>query len=69
MLANVYKLDVSSPATDGRANEACIDLLSEVTQIPRSRIRLLRGQTSRSKIFEFIGIEDDELRRRLNQAI
>lgn len=69
MIGTAYKLDVAAPPTDGRANDSCLDLLSQVTQIHRSHIRLLRGQTSRSKLFAFEGLEEDELRRRLNQAI
>jgi uncharacterized protein (TIGR00251 family) len=69
MLGDAYKLDISAPASDGRANDACIELLSQVTGVPRRNVRLLKGQTSRSKVFEFEGLDSDELRRRLNQAI
>ena len=69
MLGDSYKLDVAAPAVEGRANEACIELLAEVTRVPRSRIRLVRGQTGRSKLFEFEGLDAEELRRRLNLAI
>jgi uncharacterized protein YggU (UPF0235/DUF167 family) len=69
MLGSAYKLDVTAPATDGRANAACVELLGEITGIARRQIQLIKGQTSRSKIFEFEGIEEVELRRRLNQAI
>jgi uncharacterized protein (TIGR00251 family) len=68
MLGSAYKLDVSAPATDGRANDACVELLGEVAGIGRRQIRLIKGLTSRSKIFEFEGIEELELRRRLDQA-
>ncbi len=69
MLGSAYKLDVAAPPADGRANEACIKVLGEVAGIARAQIRIIKGQTSRSKIFEFEGIEEAELRRRLNQAI
>lgn len=69
VLDTAYKLDVAAPAADGRANEACIELLSELTRVQRAKIRMVTGQTSRSKIFEFEGIDLDELRRRLDQAL
>lgn len=69
MLGTAYKLDIAAPPADGKANDACIELLAEVTRIHRSHIRLLKGQTSRSKIIAFDGIDEAELRRRLNQAI
>lgn len=64
-----YKLNVSAPAVDGRANDACIQVLSELTGVQRAKIHLIRGLASRSKVFEFEGIEIEELRRRLNQAL
>jgi uncharacterized protein YggU (UPF0235/DUF167 family) len=64
-----YKLDVSAPAVDGKANDACIQVLSELTGVQRAKIRLTKGHTSRSKVFEFGDIEIEELRRRLNQAL
>ena len=69
MLGSAYKIDVAAPATDGRANDACVDLLAEITGTARNGIRLLKGQTSRSKVFEFHGVKEEELRRRLDQAI
>jgi uncharacterized protein (TIGR00251 family) len=68
-LENAYKLDIAAPPTDGKANEACVDFLAKIVEIHHSHIRILRGQTSRSKIFAFDGLTEDELRRRLNQAI
>lgn len=35
---------------NGRANGAVIELLSEYFDVPKSRIKILRGQTSRDKI-------------------
>jgi uncharacterized protein len=69
MLGTAYKIDVSAPAAEGKANDACLEFLAKVAGVSRSSVRLIKGQTSRSKIFEFDGIEIDELRRRLNRAI
>jgi uncharacterized protein (TIGR00251 family) len=68
VLGAAYKIDISAPATDGRANEACIDFLAKVTRVHRANIKLMKGQSNRSKVFEFSGIDIQELRRRLDQA-
>ncbi len=47
--AGSLKISLTTPPTDGRANAALIALLAELLNIPRSRIQLLRGATSRSK--------------------
>ena len=64
-----YKLDISAPAVDSKANDACIKVLSELTGVHRAKIHLTKGHTSRLKVFEFEDIESEELRRRLNQAL
>lgn len=35
---------------NGRANNAVVELLSEYFDVPKSRIKILKGQTSRDKI-------------------
>lgn len=46
---------VNVPPIEGRANQRVIELLSDHFQIPKSRIRLVRGEKSKSKVFR---IED-----------
>ncbi|MDT5258458.1 MAG: uncharacterized protein QOD10_3538 [Mycobacterium sp.] len=42
---------VREPAVDGRANDAVIGLLAAYLQLPRSRVELVSGATSRLKRF------------------
>jgi uncharacterized protein (TIGR00251 family) len=60
-----WKLAVTAPPVDGRANEACILLLSEVWGVRRSAITIVRGQTSRKKIVEIQSLAADEIERLL----
>jgi hypothetical protein len=43
------KIKIKSPPQDGEANQAVSDYFSEIFKIPKSRIYLLRGQSSRQK--------------------
>ncbi len=43
---------VATPS-DGQANDAVIKMLAEYYKIPKTSIRILRGQTSRNKVIEF----------------
>ena len=45
---------VRANAEDGKANAAVLELLAQALGLPTSRLRLLRGATSREKL---IGIE------------
>lgn len=43
---------VTAPAVDGRANVATLRLLAEYFGLAVSRLRIIRGDTSRRKIVE-----------------
>ena len=51
---------------DGKANQECVRLLAELAGVPRAAVRILRGETARTKIVEIDGIEQAELERRLS---
>lgn len=42
---------VTTVPEDGKANKAVIKLLSQVLGIPKSRLELVQGATSRDKVF------------------
>ncbi|WP_166443440.1 DUF167 domain-containing protein [Tsukamurella sputi] len=44
-------LFVREPATEGKANRAAVGLLAAHLGVPKSRVRLIAGQTSRLKRF------------------
>lgn len=43
---------VKAPAIDGRANAAAIKLLAKYFGVASSKVKLVRGATSKYKIFE-----------------
>ncbi|NMD57524.1 MULTISPECIES: DUF167 domain-containing protein [Tsukamurella] len=49
--AGALTLFVREPATEGRANTAAVALLAAHLGVPKSRVRLIAGQTSRFKRF------------------
>lgn len=46
-----YDVSVSVPPAEGKANERVIELLAEHFRKPKRDVVLLRGATSRQKIF------------------
>ncbi len=50
-------------AVDGKANDAATKLLAKHYGVNKSRVRLIRGHTSKQKLFE-IDIDLDEERRK-----
>jgi uncharacterized protein (TIGR00251 family) len=47
-----YAVSVNAPAREGKANEAVIELLARHFSVPKSSIRIIRGQTTRRKLIE-----------------
>jgi len=47
-----YKVWLTSPAVEGKANGALIEYLAEHFKIKRRQIKIIRGKTSRDKIIE-----------------
>ncbi|MFD1808465.1 DUF167 domain-containing protein [Gemmobacter lanyuensis] len=45
------KAQVTAVPEDGRANKAVTELLAEALGVARTRLTLLRGATSRDKVF------------------
>jgi len=59
------KVRVSAPPIEGRANEALIAFLAKKLKLPKSRLSLLAGDTSRLKQIEVEGLDEAELRMAL----
>ena len=56
------KIAVQAPPIEGRANEALLAFLADSFSISRSRIVLVSGETSRSKVFLLKGVGLDDAR-------
>jgi uncharacterized protein len=57
--AGAVKAKVRAPALEGRANEALVSLLAAALGVPRARVRLVAGASSRWKrlVVEGLGID------------
>lgn len=56
------KVALTTPPTDGRANDALIAFLAARLRLPRARVALLQGLSSRSKVVRITGPNADEVR-------
>lgn len=53
---NELKVAVTAPPVDSAANQAAVEFLAETLGLPRRAVTLVRGQTSRHKVFRLDGI-------------
>jgi uncharacterized protein len=57
MCNEVLKVKLTAPPVDGSANEQLIELISEVTGVKKSCIKIVRGLSSKRKVVEITGVE------------
>ncbi len=62
-LEDEWKLQLTAPPVDGKANQACIEFFARGLGIPRSRVRLLSGEKSQHKLLELDGVSEAEFLR------
>ncbi len=51
------KIKISAPPADNAANEALIEFIAKAAGVPKSRVKLIRGQSSRLKT---LAVEDPQ---------
>ena len=49
---NEYKVRITAPAVEGKANAAIIDFLAKEFEVKKSKIKIEKGEKSKNKIIE-----------------
>ena len=60
-LGDELKIKVTAPPVDAAANQALIELLADTLGCSRSKVELIRGQTSRHKTLMLRGFTPDSV--------
>jgi uncharacterized protein (TIGR00251 family) len=64
-VGDVFKLAITAPPVNGKANEACIEFFAKLLNVPRSSVTIAAGQTSRKKVIRVSGLTAQQVRDRL----
>jgi len=64
-----WKVAVSAPPVEGRANDAVVELVSGLLGVKRRQVTVARGTSSRSKLLEVEGVSAAEAEARLAAAL
>lgn len=59
---DALKIRLSAPPVDGAANAALIKFLADIFAVGRRSVRILAGESSRSKVVEIDGITERVVR-------
>jgi uncharacterized protein len=58
-------LELHAPATDGQANEACIQFLARFLHLPKSSVEIVSGHNARRKLIRVMGKSPAEIVARM----
>jgi uncharacterized protein (TIGR00251 family) len=61
----LLRVRVTAPPVEGKANDALIRLLAQALDVSPSRLRLVKGRTSREKVIAVEGVSGEDVRARL----
>ncbi len=66
---DALKVRVASVPERGRANDACVRLLTEVFEVKTSAVTLVSGATSRTKRFALSGVDVEAVQDQLERVL
>jgi len=61
-MAGALKVRLQAPAVENRANDALIEFLARLLKTPKSAVRILSGDRSRTKRIEIRGVTGQQIR-------
>ncbi|MTV47601.1 YggU family protein [Heliobacillus mobilis] len=61
LLDDALKVRLTAPPVDGEANGACQAFFAKTLSLPKSQVRLVAGETSRTKTVEVIGVSKEQI--------
>jgi uncharacterized protein (TIGR00251 family) len=59
---DALKVRLAAPPVDGAANEALVIFLAKIFRVPRHDVRILAGESARSKLIEIRGTTERNVR-------
>jgi uncharacterized protein (TIGR00251 family) len=62
------KVSLTAAPVEGAANTALVKLLSQLLDVPKSAIAIIRGERSKNKTVRIDGIKSNAVERLLNKA-
>jgi uncharacterized protein len=66
-MGGALKVRLQAPAVEGRANEGLVEFLAGLLKRPKSAVRILSGERSRTKRVEIHGVTREQVMSLLEQ--
>ena len=62
----VLRVRVSAPPVKGRANKELLSFLSQILDVGKSKVRIIKGHKSRNKMIDVDGVSQQDIMERLS---
>jgi hypothetical protein len=69
VLDKALKLALTAPPIEGRANEACIEFIAKLLNVPRSSVTIAAGESSRQKLIRVAGVRAAQVEEKLRAIL
>jgi len=63
------KVRLTAPPVEGKANEALIEFLAKVLDVPRSKVEIIAGTSGRDKLVSILDLDSNEAQARILKYI
>ncbi len=65
MSDGTIKIRLTAPPVEGKANQALVEFLSEVLDVPRAKIDIVAGANSREKLISILDLDAATVQERI----
>ncbi len=59
------KVRLTAPPVEGKANQALIEFLAEILEVPRTRIEIIAGTTGKDKLVSILDLDASTVHERI----
>jgi uncharacterized protein len=68
-VGDAFKLALTAPPVEGKANQAVIEFFADLFAIPRSSVTIASGETSRNKTVRIAGVSKPAAEQKLAENL
>ncbi len=66
LVGETLKIRLTAPPVEGEANDACLAFLAKLLDLAPSRLAIIQGARSRTKVIRITGLTKNEVHARLS---
>ena len=66
LVGDTLKIRLTAPPVEGEANDACLAFLAKLLDLAPSRLAIIQGARSRTKLIRITGLTQEAVRARLS---